>query len=211
MRGNSWLLTRAVILIGLIFADVALADTIALRSGIKYEGSIANREQLRSQPQLQETIAILTNESPVLVRIPAMEIEYVVLEDSLGRQVIDLSGLQAVAKPIPAIAQSAPDQNKTGAINLMIGGALMGGVGALVKLGGPKVTVTESHISADEKSYNTGNYAMMAGGAAVFLIGVAMLNGGSSTPADSPHGGLTLSTPGDESGICLSAGWGLSF
>jgi hypothetical protein len=63
----------------------------------------------------------------------------------------------------------------------MIVGAGTAAVGALVKFGDEKVTVTSSGVDYDAKSYNLLNYTLMVFGGVIFIAGLASFAGAKSS------------------------------
>jgi hypothetical protein len=182
-------LSRKIIAIAILacfIPHIALADRIVLRSGESVEGTVANREIVAQQPLEQENIAILvesTDGGSELSRFVVADIDYIVLEDDESERVIDFSSLGKT--PMSEPTSSAPEvmpshysryDEDTGTGHLLIGlGAVSAGVGALVKFGGERVTVTNSQIDYDEKTYNGLNYALIIGGVALAVIGIVSI------------------------------------
>ena len=68
-------------------------------------------------------------------------------------------------------------------IGFMLAGAIAAGVGVFYKFGPPETTITEGGVETQESTYNTANYLLMIGGAAVFAAGVVIYKtAGTSSP-----------------------------
>lgn len=170
--------------------QTVFADVIATTKGEQLAGVIADREQFAKNSRTTPVVSLLvTNEATgetEILRIAAADIEYVVLEDADQRRVFDLQtpGPAPTSMPVPGRRNPnrlgsdprASDTTKEGGVVLTLLGAGALAVGLLVKLGGPKATVTSSSIDVDEKSYDSANYALMAVGGLALLGGLLMLS-----------------------------------
>jgi len=112
-----------------------------------------------------------------------------------------------------AIVEPAARHGNYG-VPVVLLGTLAAGVGALVKFGGPKCTVTQTSVDCDEKSYDIANYALIGAGALLIVLGIVSAEGASSR-ADGegsrhlhPHH-LALQTGG--AGNSVAVGYRFSF
>jgi len=165
----------------------AFCDEIVLLNGERVSGDIADREGVAANPLDRDLISILDEDRSIaedLKRYPLFEIDYIVLEDESGRRVLDIAGSKAETKtqPIgPAPTRGTRDRDREGeGIALTILGLGCAGLGALVKFGDEKLTVTEHDIDYDEKSYNATNYVLIVGGGTIALAGIIILAGNST-------------------------------
>ena len=188
----------------LLLGQPAAADVLALKTGVKHNGTIANREELRSRPSEAQAVGLLREDSGELLRFAVDDVDYVVLQEQDRQVVIDFSSLTR-GRPQPAAVALLPqDSPSSGAAGYILGGLALGALGALVKFGGAKATITESSISADEKSYNGVNYALMGLGGVLVLVGLAK---DSSTPPAAVGAlqgcGLLIAAAGSEHSAAL--------
>ena len=187
-----------VLLVTMLIPLPAQGDVVVLRDGRKLVGVVANRDGLREEASARSHIAILEDESGDLTRLAPDKIDYIILEDDGDQYVVELTDSQGPAKSTaaPDIPRVFPDSGSGSPKTfLIVAGLAIGGVGAAVKFGGPKATITEESVDVDEDSYNTANYIMMIGGAAMVVLGLAMDD---SPRSQQRHGVLW------EAGPCLS-------
>jgi len=167
-----------LMMIVMVLANSVLADTVVLRSGERYDGILANRDQVRTHPTQQAWVSLLVQESGELRRVAIGEIDYIILEDDGKQQVIDFNALGFRPASGSTRRQISQRGSTTNGIALVVFGIGVGAAGALVKLGEPKATVTEHSIDVEEHSYSAANYGMMAVGAVLVVVGVAIASGG---------------------------------
>ncbi len=192
-----------LMLVCLFAARETFADTLVLRDGTRLKGAIANQEQLKSHPELQETISIVTDDTRELRRFAAGEVAYMVFEGPNGVQVIDPTTVRVPAPLTPADG-TRTFYRKTGrALNCVLGGIAVGTVGALVKFGR-----TTGYATEDE--YNGVNYAMMAAGGALIGVGLFLL-GDTAPEASAVESGPNVSLAVDRGSMEVGAGWRLAF
>ena len=195
-------LVAGVLAFCLLAATPGSADMVMLVTGESFTGTFANRDVVREQTAAQTQISLLPEDSDELLRFDLDQIDYLVFEDGGEREVVDLSSLKSERSPGAAQQWSPryrefreklepePERGKKG-IPFIIVGLLTGGVGALIKFGDEKVTVTEDSIDYQESSYNALNYCLMVGGGAMFVIGVA-IQASDSSPSGSNHAMLKV-------------------
>lgn len=167
----------------LLFIQPAAADVLVLLDGQRHVGVIANRDAVRETPHRQSRIAILISDSDELLRFQTAEIDHIVFEEDGESYVIDMT-----EQPPPTKYTTPPRPVQTAdtdtGVALMLSGAAIGLLGALVKFGDEKATITESSIDYDEKSYNGLNYAMMGLGGVMFILGASTSLGPASADSD---------------------------
>jgi len=160
----------------LVIASVASADVIALKSGEQLRGVIANRARVRARLNEQSELAIFLENSSEFHRVSMVDVEFVVFADEDSREVFDVTALTVeplpVGRDVPRVFRD-PSEPPSG-FGFMAAGAVMAGVGAFVKFGGAKATVTEGSVDIADKSYNAANYVLMVGGGIFMVLGVTM-------------------------------------
>lgn len=180
--------------IGLLVPQMVFADMIALRDGTRLEGIVANRELVASNPTTFEYVSILIGGDGELRRILVADIEYVLLVDGEQERLVDFTSAGAKSAPTSGTASEAISERSstTTGVGLMAFGGAALAVGALVKFGGPKATVTETDLDYEQDSYNAANYVMMVAGGALFVAGFALLIGSLETPSETKNAFLDL-------------------
>ena len=168
----------ALVMTLLVLGNSAFADTVVLKSGERYTGNVANRDRVQTQPMQQTVLSLFVQESGELRRFAIRDIDYIILEEDGKQQVIDFSGLRENQASARVVRPTYRESSETNAAGLIVVGLGVGALGALYKFGEPKATVTEHSIDVDEHSYNALNYAMIAIGGLLTVIGIAMLGGG---------------------------------
>jgi hypothetical protein len=197
----------------LLLAQPLFADVVVLKSGEKYAGTVANRDQVRTDPRASRSIGILVTSSSELQRFAVDDVEYIILEDRDGDQVIDLLAAAPRTSPASVVVPARIHRGGDTAVLAVLGSVALG-AGALVKFGGPKCSVTQSSVDCDKKSYNALNYTLMGFGG--FLLLMAIVQGSSSTDyipeqssGDSTHPIIAL-RPG-RNGPVITVGYRFSF
>lgn len=188
-----------------------LADIVVLRTGESYVGLLANRESIRVPFDQTSTIGLLhkenSNSEEVLLRFHVKEIDYIVLEDSLGRRVIDCSHLVLPPQSSSVFPQGGRiSRSHAPGIGELVLGLFTFGIGVAIKFGEEKATITENSIDYDEKSYNALNYALMASGGALMLLGAVSLAGSSSSGTQYGYQSHPRDSDPGEFGLRLSVG-----
>ena len=176
--------------IAVFMAQPILADVLQTRTGEKFVGTLANREQVRNDPRSSRTIGMLLSDSGELLRFRVEDVDYVVLQDGDRDQVIDLLSAPG-SDPLTGSQYRAKHRDDYTGVVLIVVGAAIAAFGALDKFGGPKCTVDESSIDCDEESYDTLNYALMGVGGLLVVVGIVQ----SSNPNPQHSGVLSHSTP----------------
>jgi hypothetical protein len=160
----------------LLAAQPVLADVVVLKDGTKHAGTLANREDLRFAGRAGRPVSILLSGTGELMRIQARQIEYVVVQDVSGEQVVDFSALRA-ARP-------------EGEGGRMSGGSAFGsalaqlGIGTLTLVGGILLE-TDSRQASLLGSRTFGALNLLMVGVGAFLMG----SGAVSLAAAENHGG----------------------
>ncbi len=177
---------RGALLLGLLMflATSASADVIILRTGTQVTGTVANREQVATSPESFSSVGVLTVDETgerKLLQVPVQNINYILLEDVPGTRVVQFVGRQRVAGQ-PQTARPEP----LNPVAIVLCGSVLCAFGALVKLGDEKLTVTNSSVKYNEKTYNGLNYALMIGGGLLATIGLMSLT--DSTGKDRANG-----------------------
>jgi hypothetical protein len=164
-----------------LLAGPVLADVIVLKDGERFTGTIANREQVRADPGASPTISILLSDSNELQRFRLGDVDYLILDDPTGQQVVDLSSARASDLPAAPATMARLNRQKYGGL-LMFAGVLAGGVGLVHKFGGPKCELTNESVNCDDHSFDGTNYALMAGGGLLVVLGIVEMASGSESP-----------------------------
>ena len=209
-----------VALITLIcFISVSFADVVFLKDGKRYDGTIANREQLKANPNAHHHISILVSESGIFKRIDVEDVDYIILNEASGRVVIDISSVTP-APPSPPSASSASSpppprppspatprvstKNSNESTVLLVGGAAILVLGIAKKFGDAEATISENSIEYSEKTYNSANHLMwVVGGIMIFagLIGLSRTT--SSVSYNSEQFSLGLQPTSNFGSTCL--------
>lgn len=164
----------------LLIPQIAIADLIVLRNGTQHRGVIANREAFRTARGVVEVVSILTDSSATggatIHRIARGDIEYAVLEDGGDkRQVFDMSLVSLAPGTIDPsrIGYNGPTSRVSAGVGLAIFGAGTAILGATARFGPARLSATPNSVDYDENSYNGFNYALMIGGTALAIGGIA--------------------------------------
>lgn len=182
----------AMILCALLVVHPAFADTVVLKSGETFEGALANRDQISPTFGPDRVLALLHEDDKgkdVMLRFFVKEVDYVVIEDPSGRNVITFSQQPTVPAQISMGRMSR--SNSSGTTEILLGLVALG-VGFGIKFGDEKATITSDSIDYDEKSYNVANYALIMGGGVLVLVGLISMGsshsgfGYSTTPITKP-------------------------
>ena len=186
----------------MLIASLALADKVMLHTGELLTGTLANRDAVRAAPLAQPHFSLLMDGSTDLKRLEPQDIDYIVLEDEDGQQVVDLSSLSnapllfadpndIASGPAPVGELPTPESYGMGGLPLILVGGTMAAIGGIVKFGDEKYTITAEGIGYQEESYNAFNYVLMAVGGAVAIAGTIL---DSTEPSSgSQHSLLTIS------------------
>ena len=174
---------RLLIVLLLLVATSAAADTVALKDGTSIEGTIANSQAMRSGRLYSSFVSILAEGE--MLRIPLSDVDYIIIGSGDDMVVIDPSQTGVVSDPSSGSASLQPGtpdersrrkeiiQKRNLGTVLTIVGVAAAVVGVAIKMGDE-----ELRISADaatiEKTYNTTNYLLMVGGGALTISGVAL-------------------------------------
>jgi hypothetical protein len=198
----------AGVLVTLTLAQASLADVIVLGNQQRFHGTLANREEFARDPHAPGTLALLppstaTDSLPALLRFERADISHVILEDGASSRVFDLT----VRAPAPRATTAAPgskisdvdtwrptsvESSKARGTALVVLGLGVVVLGAAVKFGGAKASVTETSLRYEEHSYNAANYACMGIGAIMFVSGVVTLGSAPVTAAAPGEPGARL-------------------
>jgi len=196
-----------------LLAQPVLGDVIGTRNGEKFVGRLANREEVRADPRALDTIGMLLSDSGELLRFRVQDVEYIVLQDGDLEQVIDLlsSPRRGASPGSPAYPTMRRENHPPVLIAL---GFAAGTLGLLYKFGGPKCTISSSSMDCDEKSYSGINYALMAAGALLVVIGITQSHGehNNAHSQSAPPGAAPIIWLGPErTGVHLGFGYRFIF
>jgi len=191
--------------IALLIPESVLADIVALKNGTRLQGVVANREIIAKNPQQLDHVAILIDDTQEYKTILAADIDFVLLVDGEQRRLIEFTPLSRTPlTPSPAAQPEKLESDKKAAgIGALVFGSGLAIVGAVVKFGGAKVTVTESGIDYQDKTYNGGNYAMMIGGAILVIAGIVMIADAPEKADDTSNAFLELREKETRVGIAV--------
>jgi hypothetical protein len=207
---------KRVIVLAMLFhllGGQALADVVVLRDGKRHVGAVANREELRARPSVYSRISILLEESGELMRIDVNRVEYVILEDDGRKEVIDFYTASPSEEANPPEVHSEPIVLHSSAGTstvLMMTGAAVASVGALIKFGEERVTISSQDVDYSDETYNALNYVMIVGGAALIMAGI-LVRTSEARYASFQARGAVLDFPVDKRGFGVKVGYSYSF
>ena len=145
------------LVLGQLLVVPASADTVVLLSGERYEGTLANRELVVSDPGGRSTVALLMSGEERLLRFRIEEIDHVVVVDGIASQVIDFVDICTSVINRVAVAHAAPPERSASGVPSIVVGVLIGGTGAFMKRG---------------ETYASVNYVMMGSGVLLVVLGI---------------------------------------
>ena len=165
--------TALIAVVCLLTVVPASADVVVLRNGERHEGTVANREQVRQDPAGRSLVALLLPGGDELIRFATEDINHVIIEDGGNSCVLDFMGVDLEILEERGRAMRVQLSPRPSGIPIIVGGLLVGGVGALVKLGEEELRVTEDSAEL-RPTYNAFNYTMIIGGTGMVVVGIAM-------------------------------------
>jgi hypothetical protein len=153
----------------------ARADILGLMGGDRVVGTIANSPDVRDYPAIQASIGIFVSETGEFRRVPAEQVEFVVLESRDKSVVIDFGSLDRSLRWRREPGCGGAHSRACTALPMMVGGLMLTALGAIAPFGGSEATVVGDVVEYSEYGYNWANYGMMAAGATMFVAGLIQL------------------------------------
>jgi hypothetical protein len=181
----------ATLMAMLMLAHPALADIIMLRDGVKFVGSVVDRESVRADPSSYERIGFIPDGSEEEMRFPASEVEYVLFQDGSDGQLVEFTEEPAPYDPAPYTTVSGSVGSKGRVAWIVATGLVVAGIGVLIKIGGESRMSSYGEPGWGREGHGALGYTLIGIGSAILIGGVAKGLSG-SRPANVSGNGLML-------------------
>jgi hypothetical protein len=212
-EGNEtmWIKRLAITLIAMnLLAHPALGDILMLRDGVKFAGSVVDREKVRTSPTSCEWIWFVPDGSEEQMRFPVSDVEYILLQDGAEEHLVEFTN-----EPTPYEAGSttmmAGSVDSNGNVAWIIAAGLaIAGIGVLIKLGGESEMERSGVLGSSYERYGAANYALVGIGSAIAAGGLARAishSGAGRVAGD----GLVVGCRGDHGHRGLAVGYRMDF
>ena len=188
-------------------ATLTGADTLGLRDGSTLSGISANHQRLVAGA-IPDSVAILVTtagpDSGSVRRFAAREVSYLIVDENGRKTLLDFSGHlprsvrtdadahtakriarsgTSITREYSSPSQSSPSTLRASGTAITILGLAATIVGIAVKLGPARIKINSDYITAEEKSYNGINFAMIGGGSVATIAGLVVVGRSSRSEA----------------------------